>query len=36
MNETQIISWIAQGQDVNIDVSLMIFRTSKDVIRSAF
>ena len=36
MNESQIISWIAQGQDVKIDVSQELTRKSKDEICSAF
>ena len=36
MTERQIISWITQEQDLNIDVTQKIKRPRKDVIRSAF
>ena len=36
MNESQIISWIASGQDFKINVTLEITTTSKDEICSDF
>ena len=36
MNERQIITWISQEQDFNIDVTQEIERPCKDEIRSAF
>jgi hypothetical protein len=36
MAERQIITWIAQGQDIKIDVVRKIEKHSKDVICSAF
>jgi hypothetical protein len=36
MTERQIISWIAQAEDVQIDVTQHIVKQRKDLIRSTF
>jgi hypothetical protein len=36
MTDRHILSWIAEVQDVNIDVTLQIMRPRKDIIISAF
>ena len=36
MNESQIISWIAQEQDIKIDIAEELTRKSKDEICSDF